>query len=105
MTSSVGEGGHSWHRPYKSLIFRRGNPTPTPRGCPETTKAWFSVGAIPRGCPETALRCDGGVSTTTINPKALLWWIVELLAVEAVNHQPIEALSSISLAQGIAAKI
>ncbi|MEG4146786.1 hypothetical protein [Microcoleus sp. Pol12B5] len=45
------------------------------------------------------------MSTTTINPKALLWWIVELLAVKAVNHQPIEALNSISLAQGIAAKI
>ncbi|WP_333312003.1 hypothetical protein [Microcoleus sp. w2-18bC1] len=45
------------------------------------------------------------MSTTTINPKALLWWIVELLAVEAVNHQPMEAFSSSCLAQGIAAKI
>jgi hypothetical protein len=45
------------------------------------------------------------VSTTRINPKALLLLIVELLAVEAVNHQPMEALNSSSLAQGIAAKI
>jgi hypothetical protein len=48
---------------------------------------------------------EGGVSTTRINPKALLLQIVELLAVEAVNHQPMEALNSSSLAQDIAAKI